>query len=115
MSTKIDIPCSKCNGTGRASADDPARYLAQVRDMTAAKSAKLIREAAEYCLSHTEDCDKGLVEMYTEDARDLRRVAKLCGAGNFAGALKAARDMDTAPRERIPQLAYHFMCEQTEG
>ncbi len=112
MSGVIDIPCSKCGGTGRATADDPARYWAKVADVTAVQAAKLIREAAQDCRQQARECESDLVEMYIEDARDLRLVAKLCRAEDFQGAMNHARSMDTAAREWIPQLAWDFMDEQ---
>lgn len=56
-----------------------------------------------------------MIEMYQGDASDYRYVATLLAGMRIEQALRAARHMDTAPRDRIPDEVWDAMVLHCEG
>lgn len=102
------MKCTHCKGTG----EEPLR-VAPV-EHTFKTAAKSIRDEAKLRRSNGIKLwsgEKNMLEMVTQDARDMREVAKLLGAGDAEAALAKAGNMDTAARDHIPQDAWDFMDE----
>lgn len=97
--------CIHCNGSG----EEPVRVAPVQHSFKSA--AKEIREAAKGVRAKVSNWpgEKDMQNMCIEDARDMREVAKLLGAGNALAASSKAGGMDTAARDRIPDAAWDFM------
>lgn len=78
---------------------------------TEKKLARLIRDVAVDVRQQGLDTrdDPKLRKLYLDDARDLREVAKLLGAGKWREAWrKAEYQLDTAVREQIPVPVWDY-------
>jgi hypothetical protein len=97
--------CFHCNGSG----EEPVR-VAPV-EHTFKSAAKEIRDAAKERRAEvsTWKGEPEMQEMVIADAKDMRQVAKLLGAGNALAAANKAGGMDTAARDNIPEDAWNFM------
>lgn len=102
--------CTHCGGSG----EEPRR-VAPVQH-TFKSAAKEIRDEAKERRKDTKHWpgEPDMQKMVIQDARDMREVAKLLGAGDAKAARSKAGNMDTAARDHIPQAAWDFMNEQAE-
>lgn len=55
------------------------------------------------------DKDPGMLKMYREDIKDLKKVRTLIKNKKYAEAYKKAWQMDTAVRECIPDMVWEFL------
>lgn len=53
--------------------------------------------------------DPGMRQMFRDDAKDMRKIAKMMKAGRYEDALDKALEMDTAPREEIPDSVWNYL------
>lgn len=102
--------CFRCNGSG----EEP---VIKARVEHGFKSAaKEIRDEAKRRRQDVKQWpgEPDMQKMVIQDAKDMREVAKLLGAGDARGAAYKAGGMDTAARDHIPQDAWDFMQERSE-
>lgn len=52
-----------------------------------------------------------MLQMFTQDRKDLRRVRKFCWQGKWAEAREKVYSMDTAVRELIPNTLWNHITE----
>jgi hypothetical protein len=104
------MKCTHCQGSG-----EETRRVAPVQH-TFKSAAKEIRDEAKERRGDVKHWpgQKDMQRMVIQDARDMREVAKLLGAGDAKAAASKAGGMDTAARDHIPQAAWEFMQEQAE-
>ena len=99
------MKCFNCKGTG----EEPRRVAPVQHNFKSA--AKEIRDEAKKRREDVKNWpgEKDMQRMVIQDARDMREVAKLLGAGDAKAASSKAGGMDTAARDYIPQAAWDFM------
>jgi len=105
------MKCIHCHGSG----EEPVRVAPVQHNFKSA--AKEIREAAKEVREKTKTVWKGepdMQAMVIADAKDMREVAKLLGAGNALAAANKAGGMDTAARDNIPDDAWIFMQREAQ-
>ena len=76
------------------------------------EQAKIIREAASRYLASGKKAFKGeadMLKVYSNDAKDLREVAKLLREGKVKDAYRKAQYLDTLVRDVIPESPWRFM------
>lgn len=102
--------CTHCKGSG----EEPRR-VAPV-EHTFKSAAKEIRDEAKKRRADVKHWpgEKDMQRMVIQDAKDMRGVASLLGAGDAKAAAEKAGNMDTAARDYIPQAAWEFMHKQAE-
>lgn len=82
--------------------------------------AKILRVYAKDHLADGLDCWKGesdMIDMVRGDAKDYRKIAQLLYANKIQEARDLSGSLDTAARERIPEIIWYAMeehCDYTE-